>query len=357
MKTYDVAIVGGGIMGLSLALGLRKHGAEVVVIDKSEPGREASSAAAGMIAHCDQHTHELLRPLAVASAALYPEFVHEIEDESGIRADLRREGAILFLSGEEEFPLLEGMRRLDSTEIHRLEPRLSPPLDEAVFAPELSVDPRALTAGCIKAAHHRGIHVVSGSAVSEVEVTKLGVAAVCTERTRYPARKVVNCAGAWAGQVGPHKFPTWPVKGQILCVLSTAVKHVVRLPGFVYLVPRSDGRMLIGSTMEEAGFDKRVTTDVIQKLHQAAANLVPDIGEARMLETWAGLRPGTPDSLPILGETATPGYFVCTGHFRDGILLAPITTQIMTKLVRGEDHGWDLAPFSPGRFVSGTLSC
>jgi glycine oxidase len=127
------------------------------------------------------------------------------------------------------------------------------------------------------------------------------------------------------------------------------LKHVIRSPR-VYLVPRSDGRLLIGATVEEAGFDKRTDPATIQRLHRSAVALVPELAEARILEDWAGLRPGTPDALPILGATAIPGYYVATGHFRDGILLAPITAKIMADVIEGLNPEYDLTPFSPARF-------
>ena len=127
------------------------------------------------------------------------------------------------------------------------------------------------------------------------------------------------------------------------------LRHVVRGPE-VYLVQRSDGRIVVGSTLEDAGFDKRVNPDTVQRLHQKAAEMVPDLGQARMLEAWAGLRPGTPDDLPILGRGIVDGYFLATGHYRDGILLAPITAEVMTQLIRGLPPEFDLTPFSPARF-------
>jgi glycine oxidase len=127
------------------------------------------------------------------------------------------------------------------------------------------------------------------------------------------------------------------------------LRHVVRAPE-VYLVPRSDGRVVIGSTVEEAGYDKRTDVYTIQRLHQAAIRMVPALAQARMLEAWAGLRPGTPDALPILGATATPGYFVATGHFRDGILLAPITARLMAQVITGIKTDHDISAFSPARF-------
>jgi glycine oxidase len=129
----------------------------------------------------------------------------------------------------------------------------------------------------------------------------------------------------------------------------TLLQHVVRCPE-AYLIPRSDGRLLVGATVEEAGFDKRVDLATIQRLHRAAISLVPRLADARILENWAGLRPGTPDGLPILGPTTTPGYYVATGHFRDGILLAPITAEVMAAVIEDRPPGFDLTAFSPARF-------
>lgn len=353
MKTWDVVIVGGGIIGLSLALGLRKHGAGVLVVERHEPGGEASHAAAGMLAHCDPHTPEKLRTLAMASAQLYPEFVHELEDESGEHVDLRRHGSII-LDGDAP-PLCPDARRLDWGQVKELEPCLADASGSAEFWPEASVDPRALTAAALKAAKHREIEIASGAPVTEVQVAEGRATGVKTARTHFAAAVVVNCAGAWAGQIASAPpFPTRPVKGQMLSVIAPQrgfLRHVVRGPG-AYLVPRSDGRILIGATVEEAGFDKRIDAKTIQCLHQAAAKLAPDLGQARMLEAWAGLRPGTPDNLPILGATSLPGYFVAAGHFRDGILLTPITARLMTQVVRGARPEFDISSFSPLRFGS-----
>jgi glycine oxidase len=142
------------------------------------------------------------------------------------------------------------------------------------------------------------------------------------------------------------------VKGQIVCLAMPSrnlLKHVIRSPD-VYLIPRSDGRLLVGATVEEAGFDKRTDADTIQRLHHAALALVPDLDNAKILESWAGLRPGTPDALPILGVTATHGYYVATGHFRDGILLAPITAEVMAAVIEGRRPEYDVTLFSPARF-------
>jgi glycine/D-amino acid oxidase-like deaminating enzyme len=217
---------------------------------------------------------------------------------------------------------------------------------------ERSVDPRGLTAAALKAAKERGVDISSGERVTEVNLSDGRVSGITTNKTSFRAPKVVNCAGAWSSQIVPHIFPTRPVKGQMLCLISPSrdlLKHVIRSPE-VYLIPRSDGRILAGATVEEAGFDKRTDVATIQHLHRAAIALVPELRNAKILEDWAGLRPGTPDALPILGATSTPGYYVATGHFRDGILLAPITAQVMAKVIAGTVCNYDLQPFSPARF-------
>jgi glycine oxidase len=360
VKTWDVIVVGGGIIGLSLSIALHKRGMRVLVVERGEPGREASHAAAGMLADCTVETPSALQALASASARMYPEFVLELQDESGTNVDLRHDGTVLFLPPDwvAEQPDFRAGNPLPAP-LAELEPALAdgkvPSLDmQAVYLKERSVDPRALVAAALKAAKHRGVDISSGAAVTEVLLSDGRVSGIRTDRTQYNAPGVVNCAGAWAGNFAVHGFPTRPVKGQMLAVACTrhdVVRHVIRTPE-VYLVPRSDGRILIGSTLEEAGYDKRTDADTIHRLHQAAIRMVPALAEARILESWAGLRPGTPDNLPILGATSTPGYFAATGHFRDGILLAPVTAHAMAQVITGAHLDCDISAFSPARFLS-----
>jgi glycine oxidase len=348
VRTWDVIIIGGGIIGLSLSLALRKRGASVLVVERGEPGREASHAAAGMLSDCALETPAALQPLSRASAQMYPEFVHQLQDESGMNVDLRDQGTLLLLSAEHA-------GRVEADEIlaarlAELEPALADRRRQAFYLKERSVDPRALTAAALKAAKHREVDISSGTAVTGVILANGRVDGVTTAGTDYHAPVVVNCAGAWAGQISPHQFPTRPVKGQMLCVVGgPKLTRVLRAPE-VYMVPRSDGRVLIGATVEEAGYDKRTDADTIQRLHRAAVALVPGLERARVLESWAGLRPGTPDDLPILGETSTAGYFVAAGHFRDGILLSPVTAEVVAQRVTGVEPELDLTPFSPARF-------
>jgi glycine oxidase len=362
VKSWDAIVVGAGIIGLALAIELNKQGLRVLVVEKGEPGREASWAAGGMLCDFPSETPPGLLELATASARMYPEFVHELEDESGLKIDLRTVGTLLFLDAAKDPDALDTHGWL--ARWRELEPNLKAANLRAksragVYLKERCVDPRHLTAAAIAAARHRGIDFSSGDHVLAVEVADGKTSGVRTNKTRFAAGMVVNCSGAWAGQIGPHPFPTRPVKGQMLCVAmpqKELVRHVVRTPD-VYLIPRSDGRMLIGATVEEAGFDKQTVPETILKLRQAAVDLVPKLADARILEAWAGLRPGTPDGLPILGATPTPGYFVATGHFRDGILLAPVTARVMVEVmmgqaITGQRPQIDTSKFSANRFAN-----
>jgi glycine oxidase len=358
VKTWDVLIVGGGIIGLSLSIELRKRGANVLIVERGEPGREASHAAGGMLVDCPLETHAALQALASASARMYPEFAYELEVESGMKVDLRDHGAIVFPPQEHarEWEKALSECAVQGPKLAQLEPALAEPNRHAFLLKERSVDPRALTAAALKAAKNRGVDFSSGDEVTAVNLSDVQVTGVTTAKTSFLADKVVNCAGPWSGQIGPHRFPTRPVKGQILCLASPSrelLKHVIRSPE-VYLIPRSDGRILAGATVEEAGFDKRTDSATMLRFHRAAIALVPELRNAKILEDWAGLRPGTPDALPILGATTTPGYYVATGHFRDGILLAPITAQVMADVVTGVAPAHDFMPFSPSRFSSST---
>lgn len=351
MKTWDAIIIGGGVIGLCCALELSKRQKRVLILERGEPGREASHAAGGMLANCDAHTPEVLLPLANASAALYPELALELHDETGISIDLRGDGTIAFFTDDREPS--QG-RHLSIEEIAALEPKLASP-SSGYLLPESCVDPRKLVEALTKSVHHRRIDLSSGSAVIEVEMTARKVTAVKTEKSRYPTAVAINCAGAWASRITPIPFRTRPVKGQMLSLVPPThahfpLRHVVRSEN-CYLIPRSDGHIVIGSTVEEAGYDKHVDPATIQSLHQRAANLLPELGEGRILEAWAGLRPGTPDKLPMLGETSYRGYLAATGHYRDGILLAPITGHVIAKLACGETPAYDLLPFAPERFL------
>ncbi|MGO9305861.1 MAG: glycine oxidase ThiO [Candidatus Korobacteraceae bacterium] len=357
MKTWDVVIIGGGVIGLSLARSLRHSGGSVLVVEKSEPAREATHAAGGMIAHCDPENPPAMARIIAASGRMYPQFIAELRAEAFESPDLRVDGTIAFC-GEGGLPACEGARPLhDAAELAQLEPLIAL-RGQAYLLPECSVDPRKLASALEKAARKLGVDFVTGSAVTEVAVLGRRVTGARTAKSFYMAAAVVNCAGAWASQIKPFGMPTRPVKGQMVCVVPQAgahaagplIRHVVRTPD-VYIIPRSDGRLLLGATVEEAGFDKHVDADTVQRLYRAAVNIAPEIGQMRIHDAWAGLRPGSPDGLPILGATSLPGYYAATGHYRDGIMLAPVTAQLMTQLLTGRSPDFDMGPFSPLRFL------
>lgn len=339
-------IAGAGIIGLSIGIELRRAGASVAVLDRGEPGREATSAAAGMLVADDPETDPKLKPLARVSAAMYPAFVEELELRSGKSVGLENRGTLYVAHDDDELP----SSPLSSADLRSLEPGLAD-FPRVCLLQEQTVDPRWLVQAALAAAKNMGVLVHHEARIERVSLAASHDLDVRTSAGPYSTATFVNCAGAWAGEIAEVSAPSRPVKGQMLTVIPPAreLRHVVRSRE-VYLLPRKSGRILIGATVEEAGFDKTVHPEAIQRLHQAASHLVPWIGEAKMIEAWAGLRPGSPDGLPIIGAASLPGTYVATGHFRNGILLAPVTAALMSELMQGRRTQVDLSLFSPSRF-------
>ena len=342
MNSCDVIIAGAGIIGVSLALELRERGATVLVLDRGEPGNESSPAAAGMLAATDPETPPALRPLAIASARIFPDFVGNVESLSGLTTDFRRLGTITFNAATTP----PEYRKLSADDLRRLEPRLQCQDHAAFFNQEDSVDPRLLMRAALSAAQNRGVEIRGHAEVKEIRSRPTGVE-VATTAGVFAAGVAVNCRGAWSG------VPVKPRKGQMLYVQprETLLQHVVHAPE-VYIVPRSTGKILVGATVENVGFDKTVSPSAIQGLLAAGARYLPELASAPIIESWAGLRPGTPDDLPILGPTNVPLVFVASGHFRNGILLAPITAKIMADLVLGKAPILDIGAFTLSRFAA-----
>jgi len=339
--TWDIIISGAGIIGVSLALELHEQGQRVLVLDSGDPGREASSAAAGMLAAADPETPSALRPLATASAQMFPGYVQKLEAAAHIHVDFRRLGAIALLQ-EPSAP--HEYKSLSPNDLQRLEPSLHQQGLSAFFIEEDSVDPQLLMQAALSAAQNLGIEVRGHSAVKDIRARD-GKVKVSTDAGQFITRSVVNCQGAWAGA------PVRPRKGQMLYVQPQAnvLQHVLRTPE-IYIVPRSTGKILVGATVEDVGFDKSVQASTIHNLLGAAVKYVPELAAAPITQSWAGLRPGTPDDLPILGPIDIPGAFVASGHFRNGILLAPVTARIMADLIEGHASPFDISSFSPARF-------
>ncbi len=362
-KTHDVIVIGGGLIGLSLAWRLAHAGARLLLLDRREPGQEASHAGGGMIADLDPVLPADLRELAHRSAALYPSFVAELTAEAGRAIDLRDDGVIAF----EQHPIAEneGIRAISAAEVLALEPCLNLPPEPAYLMQERCVDPRDLVTALLVALGKRSsqVEIRRGEAAVKILADRGRAEGVVTERACYAASRVVNCAGAWGQQIGGPRLPTQPVKGHMLALAfagelamdagvreeKRVLRHVLR-SRWCYIIPRSNGLYVVGSTVEPAGFDKTLNSYRIKRLHEAAARLLPQFAEAQIAEAWTGLRPGTPDNLPLLGETALPGYFAAVGHYRDGILLAPVTADAMCALILEGRSPLPLERFSPQRF-------
>lgn len=370
MNTFDVAIVGGGVIGASIAFKLAAEDLRIVVFDRQQPGQEASWAAAGMLSPAPDSPRDLpLAPLGRESLKLYPQFIAAIEEESGKSASYACDGAIEILlapHGEidrdqkaAEYRLLNlAAEAISLSAAREREKSFTPDARAALWLPEeATVEPRLLMAALLAASQNRGVAIRSGCGVSNLLCERGRCVGVIAGGEKIEAAHVVVAAGCFSGEIAngaahlARLLPTRPVRGQMLALRSETFRlnRVLRSERG-YLVPRRDGRIVVGSTKEEAGFEKRVTAAGIHKLLDAAIELCPALASAEVVETWSGLRPGTPDDLPILGPTDIAGLSIATGHYRNGILLAPVTARLMREwIVRGHTD-FDAAAFSPLRF-------
>jgi glycine oxidase len=351
MQHTDICIAGAGIIGLSLALELHHRGLRVTVFDRAAPLAEASTAAAGMLAARDPHNPPQLRPLAELSLSLYPAFLDRIHNISGIRVPFHTNATLQALP-----PHVVADNTLPRDELTRLLPELHPSGHRFLLLDEHSLDPRELAAASLAAVHTTTIDLRPHTPVLSVQPHLTSIE-VHTPTGVLHAAQFVDCTGAWAATA--PAFGIAPKKGQMLAISlppSLPLHLVVRTPD-IYIVPRiADSRQhraIIGATIEDAGFDKTVNPADIAKLYALATSLLPQLASAPILESWAGLRPATPDGLPLLGALPTrPNQYIATGHFRDGILLAPATAHLMAQTIMGEPTSIDLSPFSPARFFS-----
>ncbi len=352
MHHPDVCIAGAGIIGLSLALELHHRGVRVTVLDQATPLAEASTAAAGMLAARDPHNPPQLRPLAELSLSLYPDFLDRLHILSGMRVPFQTLATLQAIPPN--VPNTSG--ELTLKDLAHLRPALNPGDHRFILLDEYSLDPRQLATALLAAVRTTTIDLRPNTKVLYTRPVDNSVE-VSTPAGIIHAANFVDCTGAWASTTShlPNIRVT-PKKGQMLSVSlppSFALKLVVRTPD-IYIVPRTSGpnssRAIIGATIEDAGFDKTVHSADIAHLSTLAAALLPPLAHAPQLEAWAGLRPATSDGLPLLGALPThPNHFLATGHYRDGILLAPATAHVMTQLLSGEAPSIDLEPFSPTR--------
>jgi glycine oxidase len=373
VKTYDVVIVGGGIIGGSIAFELTRRNLRVAVLDRQELMQEASWAAAGMLSPAPDSPAAIpLVPLSRASLALYPHFVAAVEEDSEIRTGYRTGGALEVLchgDAERELSTLVALHHglglacepLQLEEAREMEPALGRDVRAAAFLPdEASVNPRSLTAALLAASSEAGAALRPAvDVVSLVRNNKRCVGVKAAGGETFSAGHVVLAAGCWTSQLSgaaPYA-PTRPVRGQMVALQHAGepIRQVLRSERG-YNVPRdleTPQKLVAGSTLENAGYEKAVTSGGLEQILGAVNEVAPCLAGAEILETWSGLRPGTPDQLPILGPTDLEGLMIATGHYRNGILLAPITAKLMSEWITERRVSLNCEDFSPMRFIPG----
>jgi glycine oxidase len=382
MKIYDAVVIGGGIIGGSITFELARHGLRVVLLDRQKPGREASWAAGGMLSPSPHLPEDvLLVPFARASSALYREFISAVETATGRTTGYGTDGALeLFLGPDAEEKRDQVVANLDrlgmearaisGDQARRLEPELGPSVRAAALLPdEARVNVRELTDAVLQAAALHGAEIraetevvsilKNGGGVEGVVVAPAASAAagkpVIAPRETLLANHVVLAAGCYSAQVGSieNLVPVRPIRGQMVALAmgSRSLRHTVRCE-LGYMVPWNNGRVIAGSTLEDAGFEKAVTPAGLRRILRAVTELAPAFDGAPIVETWSGLRPDTPDHLPLLGPTNIERLIVATGHYRNGILLAPGTATFVREwITNGGRISLPVEGFSPMRFL------
>jgi glycine oxidase len=375
-ESFDVIVIGGGVIGLAAGWRLSEQGLSVAVLDRSQAGGGTTHVAAGMlapVAEADAAEEPLLR-FGVAAAAAYPGFVAELREAAGIDPGYLQCGTLMVARDRDEAEALVRhhelrtalglpVERLLPGDARRAEPALAPTLRLALDVPDdHAIDPRQLVSALAGALARAGGELREAAEVREIVSGDRAVEGVeLADGSRLRAAHVVVAAGPWAGQIAglpEHaRVPVRPVKGQILRLHDPAgpglLTRVLRMPP-AYVVPRGDGRYVLGATMEERGFDTTVTAGAVFELLRDATELLPGLSELVIDELAAGLRPGTPDNAPVIGRGAIGGLHWATGHHRNGVLLAPLTAEIVVASVLGTvpPPPVPLDAFAPERFTT-----
>lgn len=350
MQSPDICIAGAGIIGLALALELNARGAKVTVFESGAPFAEASSAAAGMLAANDPENPPELQNLANLSLSLYPAWLDRIASLTGIRVPFHTSTTLQALSTHDT------LSALDPSALAQLLPQLNAGDHRFARLEEHSLDPRELASALLAAVRVAGIDLHAHTPVRQIRSLGSSVE-VHTPTAAISADWFIDCTGAWATAWPPQpRLRVKPSKGQMLALelpSSLQLNLVVRTPQ-VYLVPRTcgvlAGRVVVGATVEDAGFDKTVHPADRDRLHALAAELLPQLDGAKIVESWAGLRPVTPDHLPLIGFLPNaPRRLIAAGHYRNGILLAPATAHVVAQILNGEKAAVSLDALSPLR--------
>lgn len=367
-KTADIIVVGAGIVGCSVAYHLARRGVKgVLVLERGRIGGEASGAAAGMLApQCEAAGPGPFLDLCLAARRYYERLAPELKDLTRIDIEYLDWG-ILYLLDEEGDEAAEGryrwqkelglkVERLTSEEVWKLEPGLTKAIGGALFFPgDHHVNNTELVRALAQAARSLGVRIVEGCPVTGFVYEGDRVAGIRTPDEIYTASHIVLCTGAWSGQLGAllgRRIPVEPARGQILYaeLPEPPLRHPVWGKGG-YLVPRLNGGLIVGSTVEYVGFEKQVTLDGIRRLSDLVLALLPGVGGQPFMRAWAGLRPHAKDGLPLIGPlTDLEGLSIATGHFRNGILLGPFTGRLVSESMLGESLSFPIEAFSPKRF-------
>jgi len=371
-ENVKALVIGGGIIGSSVAWRLAADGAQVSVFERGRLGLEASWAATGLISpQAEAHEPGVFFDLALAGKKSFDGIVDRLIAESGVDPEYDRHGVLHVAFDEAARAELQSRARWQRAaggDVEELSPRqafkLAPVLSEKIiFALHMPdnrrVENRKLTLAYINAATHAGAHFREGARVDSIAVTAARATGVrLTDGSLETGDVIINAAGAWAGEIRgleDDRIRFYPVRGQILCFDARPGLVVPSLfSGGAILVPRRDGRLLAGSLFEDAGFNKSVTLDGMERILRAVRAMVPSIASIPFREAWAGLRPASDDLLPVLGPSPTvAGVLYAAGHFGSGILLSALTGEVIADLVKGRVPTIDLAPFSPARFRDG----
>lgn len=368
MKSFDAVIAGGGLIGGAIALDLAQAGLRVGVFERGEPGREASWASAGILSPAPESPGLIpMVPLAKASMSLYPSLVANVEELSGRSVGFRTQGtmdALFSRDAARDLSTLIALHHglglkaepLRPEDARELEPALSVEVEAAALRPEeASIDNRALTQAVLQAAQKSGAEIFPSHEAKAIWREGSRCAGLKLQSDTVSAKWTIVAAGSFSANiegVAPYA-PVRPAKGQMISLRADTLNiERVLWSEKVYLVPRNDGRILAGATVEYVGFDKHVTAGAMEKILSAAIELVPGLANARIEETWAGLRPDSPDHLPILGPTDLDGLLIATGHFRSGVLLTPITARLVREWVTEQRVSVDWDRLSPMRFAT-----
>jgi glycine oxidase len=371
---YDAIFVGGGVIGLACAWRAAERGGRVCVLERERPAAGATGVAAGMLAPVGEASwgEEAILGLNFESLRRWPGFAAQLEEETELETGFAQRGALhVSLDRDEAEELhrryeLHRSLGLDSEwlparECRRLEPGLATAVRGGAHVPgEASVDPRKVVAALLAAVERRGVEVHTGAEVVAAE-REAGCWRIGTADGRsFDAPNVVLAAGCWSGQakwLPDGAPPVRPVKGEILTLHGSAEEPAcegIVAGERVYMVPRADGRLIVGATVEERGFDTTVTAGGVHELLREAYRVIPEIAELELVEASAGLRPGSPDNAPLIGHGDADGLLIATGHFRNGVLQAPATADCIAALLAGETPPLDLDAFSPLRFARRT---